>query len=152
MEVRCLRKALEQCQKDLRTNSPSCSGTGSSHWWDGYEDLAEIDYDGPNNIPILFSSPQIKVFTDENQDNCYLYYLNRYCRENGNPFEITVEAGDYPFGTPFSEYALDHSRRFLVEGEMAARDVYVFRDTLMREKVGCFRYSMTPRVLMRTSG
>jgi hypothetical protein len=100
------------------------------NWWDGYENLAEIDYDGPNSVPILFSSPQIKVFTDENESSCYLFYLNRYCRENGNPFEITLDATDFPAGTPFSEYALDHSRRFLVEGEMAARDVYVFRDTL----------------------
>lgn len=98
------------------------------NWWDGYEDLAEIDYDGIQPTPFL--SAQIKVFTDENEDSCYLYYLNRYCRGNGNPFEITLDATDFPAGTPFSEYALDHSRRFLIEGEMAPRDVYVFRDTL----------------------
>ena len=56
--------------------------------------------------------------------------MNRFCRANGNPFEITVDAGDFPSGTPFSEYALDHSRRFIIEGEMISRDVYAFRDTL----------------------
>ena len=97
-------------------------------WWEDHEDLAEIDYDGTQPTPFL--GAQIKVFTDENEDNCYLYYLNRYCRANENPYEITVDASDFPDSIPFSEYALDHSRRFLIEGDMISRDVYQFLDTL----------------------
>ena len=97
-------------------------------WWEDHEDLAEIAYDGTEPDPFL--DPQVRVFTDENEDHCFLYYLNRYCRANGNPYDITIDAGDFPAGTPFSEYALDHSRRFLVQGDMISRDVYQFMDTL----------------------
>lgn len=97
-------------------------------WWEDHEDLAEIDYDGTQPTPFL--GAQIKIFTDENEDNCYLYYLNRYCRANENPYEIAVDASDFPDSIPFSEYALDHSRRFLIEGDMISRDVYQFLDTL----------------------
>ncbi len=97
-------------------------------WWEDHEDLAELDYDGIQPSPFL--GAQVRVFTDENEDHCFLYYLNRYCRANGNPYEITIDAGDFPAGTPFSEYALDHSRRFLVQGDMISRDVYQFLDTL----------------------
>jgi hypothetical protein len=97
-------------------------------WWEGREDDAQIGYDGSE--PPLFRTPQIKVFTDASEDYCFLFHLNRFCRANNNPFEITVDAGDFPSGTPFSEYALDHSRRFIIEGEMISRDIYAFRDTL----------------------
>ncbi len=99
-------------------------------WFDGgrYDD-ADIAFDG-YPIPPYFAQPQIRVFTDSTGTDCYLFYVNRFCRANNNPFEITVDAVDFPSGTPFSEYALDHSRRFLIEGGMIARDVYAFRDTL----------------------
>ena len=99
-------------------------------WFDGgrYDD-ADIAIDG-YTIPQHFAQPHIRVFTDSTGTDCYLFYVNRFCRANGNPFEITVDAGDFPSGTPFSEYALDHSRRFIIEGGMTAREVYAFRDTL----------------------
>ncbi|HRW78376.1 MAG TPA: hypothetical protein P5207_06860, partial [Candidatus Sabulitectum sp.] len=97
-------------------------------WWEAHEDLAEIVYDGIQPSPFL--GAQVRVFTDSSEEICYLFYLNRYCRANNNPYEITVDASDFPQGTPFSEYALDHSRRFLVEGDMISRDVYQFLDTL----------------------
>jgi len=78
----------------------------------------------------MFRDPQIKVFTDADEENCYLYYLNRFCRANNNPFEIVVESSDFPTGTPFSKYALDHDRRFLIEGELTGQDTYIFTDTL----------------------
>jgi hypothetical protein len=98
-------------------------------WWLGHEDDAEIEYDGTE--PSMFFEPQIKVFTNATESACYLFYLNRYCRANGNPYEITVDAGDFTGeGVPFSVYALDHNRRCLVEGTSPSRDVYVFKDTL----------------------
>ncbi len=98
------------------------------NWWEGYQDKADIYYDGTE--PSMFRSPQIKVFTDENEGNCYLFYLNRYCRANNNPFEITVTSSELPGGTPFSIYALDHNRRCLVEGTLARPTTYTFKDTL----------------------
>ncbi|MEA3267129.1 MAG: hypothetical protein U9P42_09355, partial [Candidatus Fermentibacteria bacterium] len=97
-------------------------------WWETKEDNATVSYDGiaPDN----FRSPQIKVFTDSLENNCYLFYLNRFCRANNNPYEIVVDADDFPSGTPFSEYALDHSRRFIIEGTLSGQDTYVFTDTL----------------------
>jgi len=100
-------------------------------WWytgDRY-DKASISYDSAT-IPLYFADPHIRVFTDSTESTCYLFYVNRFCRANGNPFEIEVDSGDFPGGTPFGEYALDHSRRFLIEGDMIARDEYQFPDTL----------------------
>jgi hypothetical protein len=99
-------------------------------WFDGgrYDD-ADITFDG-YSLPLHFAEPHIRVFTDTTGTYCCLFYVNRFCRANGIPLEITVDAGDFPLGTPFSEYALDHSRRFIIEGEMIAREVYAFRDTL----------------------
>ena len=70
------------------------------------------------------------MFTDSTESTCYLFYVNRFCRANNNPFEIEVDAGDFPGGRPFSEYALDHSRRFLIEGTETARGEFSFLDTL----------------------
>jgi len=99
-------------------------------WWFSGDrfDNASIEYDGTE--PLFFADPHIRVFTDSTESICYLFYVNRFCRANGNPFEIEVDAGDFPGGAPFSEYALDHSRRFLIEGDMIARDEYQFLDTL----------------------
>ncbi len=98
------------------------------NWWEDHEDLADIDYDGI--CPDPFQGAQIKVFTDSLEASCYLYYLNRDCIANNSPFEITVDAGDFPEATPFTEYALDHNRRFITEGELSGQDTYSFLDTL----------------------
>lgn len=97
-------------------------------WWEDSQDDADISYDGA--APQDFRGPQIKVFTDSTESDCYLYYLNRFCRANNNPFEIVVDADDFQNDPPFSEYALDHSRRFIIEGDMTGRDIYTFLDTL----------------------
>jgi hypothetical protein len=98
-------------------------------WWFGYEDEASIDYDS-QSMPLYFAEPQIRVFTDSTETDCYLFYVNRFCRANSNPFEIVVSSDDFPGNPPFSTYALDHSRRFIIEGNMYSRDTYTFLDTL----------------------
>lgn len=98
------------------------------NWWEDYEDNVEIEYDGTE--PSMFITPQAKVFTDSTGSYAYIYYLNRFCRANNNPFEVTIDAQDFLLGTPFSEYALDHNRRYLIEGTEIARDEYSFLDTL----------------------
>jgi len=99
-------------------------------WWfsgDKY-DNATIEYDGTE--PQHFADPHIRVFTNTSESTCYLYYVNRFCRANSNPFEIEVDANDFPDSVDFSEYALDHSRRFLIEGDETGRDIFTFLDTL----------------------
>ncbi len=100
-------------------------------WWfsDDRFDNAEISYDSAS-LPLYFADPHIRVFTDSTESTCYLFYVNRFCRANNYPFVIEVDAGDFPGGTPFSEYALDHSRRFLIEGTETARGEFSFLDTL----------------------
>ncbi|HRW77591.1 MAG TPA: hypothetical protein P5207_02890, partial [Candidatus Sabulitectum sp.] len=99
-------------------------------WWfssDRY-DKANIFYDGTE--PQYFAEPHIRVFTDSTESTCYLFYVNRFCRANENPFEVRVNAFGFPQATPFSEYALDHSRRFLIHGDSTAIDMFTFLDTL----------------------
>ena len=98
------------------------------NWWEGFQNEADIYYDGTE--PFMFRSPRIKIFTDEDEENCYLFYLNRYCRANNNPYEITVTSSDLPTGTPFTIYAMDHNNRYLVEGTLARPCTYTFLDTL----------------------
>lgn len=99
-------------------------------WWfsgDRY-DNASIEYDGTE--PQYFAEPQIRVFTDDTESTCYLFYVNRFCRANSNPFEIAVGSAGFPSGVPFSTYALDHSRRCLIEGSETTMGIYEFLDTL----------------------
>ncbi len=98
-------------------------------WWEFNENNADIDYDA-QFLPEMFLPAQIKVFTDSTESDCYLFYLNRFCRANNSPYEITVCSSDFPVNTPFSEFALDHSRRFIIEGTPLGQDTWVFTDTL----------------------
>ena len=99
-------------------------------WWFTASrfDNAFIEYDGTE--PQYFADPHIRVFTDSTESTCYLFYVNRFCRANDNPFEITISNERFPENTPFSEYALDHSRRFLIHGSEPTTGDFEFLDTL----------------------
>lgn len=97
-------------------------------WWEDYEDEASIEYDGTEPDP--FYTPHIKVFTDSTESDCYLFYVNRYCRANDNPFEIVYNTVDLPGGIDHSDRVLDHSRRFVMDGIQSPRGVFTFLDTL----------------------
>lgn len=98
-------------------------------WWCSNCDSADISYDGV--APGDLVSPVIKVFENEEQDVCYLFYVDRYCLSNNNPYEITFDPNDLPEHADCSAWLLDHSRRFIMEGEWDRQDsVYVFLDTL----------------------
>lgn len=99
-------------------------------WWEGREDRASISINAGHRIPVWFRPPRIRVFTDTLRQSCYVFYLNRHCRENGVPFEIGVSSEDFPPETPFSEYALDHHRRVLIRGKRTGPHTFVFPDTL----------------------
>ena len=75
--------------------------------------------------------PVIKVFEDDAQETCYLYYVDRYCISDANPYEITFDPGDLPGSADCSPWLLDHSRRFIMEGTWDGHDsLYTFLDTL----------------------
>ena len=97
-------------------------------WWDGRETDASIVHGDSVNRPIHYIKPDIRVFTDSTETDCCLFYVNRYCRSNNQPYLIEVDSGDFPSGA-VTELLLDHSRRFLVP---ASRDgsVYSLRDTM----------------------
>jgi len=71
------------------------------------------------------------VFEDSAQTTCYLFYVDRYCRSDSNPYEISYDPSDLPEFADCSTRLLDHSRRFIMEGDFDKQDsVYVFLDTL----------------------
>ncbi|MCK5117518.1 MAG: hypothetical protein KAR44_13030, partial [Candidatus Aegiribacteria sp.] len=100
-------------------------------WWcsDDYYDGAEISYDGIT--PGEFVTPVIKVFEDEAQETCYLFYVDRYCISDNNPYEITFSPNDLPGYADCTTRLLDHSRRFIMDGTYSSREtLYTFLDTL----------------------
>lgn len=110
---------------EVKTIGPEMRGLG---WWARYEDAATIE-DTSSTIPAYLTvDPVIKVFTDAGESSCYLYYLNRQCREDGHEFLITCDEDDFPEGV-LTEYALDHHRRFIIPVD-EDEGVYSFLDTL----------------------
>ncbi len=96
-------------------------------WWCSNCDSADISYDGITPGDIV--SPVIKVFEDNAQESCYLFYVDRYCISNSNPYEITYNPDDLPEHATCSAWLLDHSRRFIMEGTYNDT-IYTFLDTL----------------------
>ncbi|MCD6587530.1 MAG: hypothetical protein J7K88_03170 [Candidatus Fermentibacteraceae bacterium] len=98
-------------------------------WYSGNRyDNASISYYGTE--PQYFADPQVRVFTDSTESTCYLFHVNRFCRANNNPFKISVNSDSFPRTTDFSVYALDHSRRFIIEGSEPSLGIFEFLDTL----------------------
>ena len=100
-------------------------------WWcsDTLSDGAYISYDGIT--PGEFITPVIKVFEDEALETCYLFYVDRYCISNDNPYEMTFNPGDLPNHADCTTRLLDHSRRFIMDGTYSPREtLYTFLDTL----------------------
>ena len=100
-------------------------------WWcsDTLSDGADISYDGITPGSII--TPVIKVFEDEALETCYLFYVDRYCISNDNPYEITFNPTDLPNHADCTTRLLDHSRRFIMDGTYDAHDnIYTFLDTL----------------------
>jgi hypothetical protein len=98
-------------------------------WWDGYEDVGSIAYDD-SPLPLYFAAPQMKLFGDSTESISYLFYVNRFCRADDNPFEIVIEGEDLPEGVEYGDRVLDHSRRFILEGTESPRGTFTFLDTL----------------------
>ena len=110
---------------EVKTIGPEMRSLG---WWARYEDAATIE-DTSSTIPAYLTvTPVIRVFTDAGESSCYLYYLNRQCREDGHEFLITCDEDDFPEGV-LTEYALDHNRRFIIPVDEDG-GVYSFLDTL----------------------
>jgi hypothetical protein len=100
-------------------------------WWcsDTLSDGADISYN--TFTPVDPISPVIKVFEDEDQEACYLFYVDRYCISNDNPYEITFNPGDLPNHADCTTRLLDHSRRFIMDGTYSPSEtLYTFLDAL----------------------
>jgi len=100
-------------------------------WWcsDTLCDGADISYDGIT--PGSFITPVIKVFEDSAQETCYLFYVDRYCISDNNPYEITFNPDSLPNHADCTTRLLDHSRRFIMDGTYSPREtLYTFLDTL----------------------
>ena len=100
-------------------------------WWcyGDYSDGADISYISSTLPPGNFVTPVIKVFEDSAQETCYLFYVDRYCISDDNPYEISYDPADLPEHATCSVWLLDHSRRFIMKGSYNDT-IYTFLDTL----------------------
>jgi len=101
-------------------------------WWcaGAYRDQATITLDAASP-PLHFVTPRIKVFEDDAQSGCWLFYVDRYCRSNGTPYEISFDPDSLPAYADCSNRLLDHTRRFVMDGTWDAQTgLYTFLDTL----------------------
>ncbi|MCD4774479.1 MAG: hypothetical protein K8S15_00330, partial [Candidatus Aegiribacteria sp.] len=95
-------------------------------WWEGYEEEASIEH--PGSLPIIYTTPEIRVFTDSTESICYLFYVNRQCRQATTNYTISADEGDLPEDA-LTTLVLDHSRRFIIPVE-EDDGIYSFLDTL----------------------
>lgn len=109
---------------EIAVMAPELSGLW---WWRGFEGEAEIVHPD-TTLPVLYLSPEIRVFTDGGESRAWFYYVNRYCREADCEFEISADEGDFPEGA-LSELALDHGRRLLIPVSVEG-GTFHFLDTL----------------------
>ncbi len=98
-------------------------------WCDGYSDQASIATT-LSSIPIHFVLPRIKVFENPAQNKYYLFYVNRFCRAESTPYEISFNSSDLPYWAACSNRLLDHSRRFVMDGTEGPTGTFTFLDTL----------------------
>ncbi len=100
----------------------------SLYWCDGYENNARIELD--KTEPSNWVEPRIRVFEDSESEQCFLFYVNAYCREEETPFEITLKEDSLPLWANCTDRLLDHSRRFIMEGTESSSGTFTFLDTL----------------------
>lgn len=118
-----LWRSMREILGQIAVVAPRLSGL---EWWDGYENAALIEPHLP--LPLIWTTPEIKVFTDSMETVCCLFYVNRQCRDSTTRYSVYLDEGDFPNGT-LTEFVLDHSRRFLIPVE-EDDGIYSFQDTL----------------------
>jgi len=118
-----LWKSMREALGQIAVVAPRMSGL---EWWSGHEEDALIE--PPLPLPQIWTSPEIKVFTDSTESVCCLFYVNRQCRDSTTRYTISVDEGDFPSGT-LTEFVLDLSRRFLIPVD-EDNGIYSFQDTL----------------------
>jgi hypothetical protein len=121
-----LWNSMQETNAQIARMAPELAGLS---WWDSYEDVGSIAYDD-SPLPLYFAAPQMKLFGDSTESISYLFYVNRFCRADDNPFEIVIEGEDLPEGVEYGDRVLDHSRRFILEGTESPRGTFTFPDTL----------------------
>ncbi|NWG74991.1 MAG: hypothetical protein HXY24_10355 [Rubrivivax sp.] len=119
-----LWESLRGTLGEIAVMAPELSGLW---WWRGFEDEAEIVHPD-STLPVLYLGPEIRVFTDGEESHAWLYYVNRYCREEGCTFEVSVCGDSLPEGA-LSGLALDHGRRLFIPVSID-NGTFHFLDTL----------------------
>ena len=98
----------------------------SLSWWDdtGHPDAITVTC---HEYCYNWAEPECRVFTDAGEDSYYLFYVNRCCRDSVHTFTV-----GFPTDTimPPSQYALDHSRRFIIPEMDQDANEFSFQDTL----------------------
>jgi len=91
-----------------------------------YEDAASVG--SSDSVLSIFVQPEIRVFKQDGSNHVYLFYVNRQCRQTGNPMYVMINDSTIPYSY-ISGNALDHSRRFIIPVSNIRRDFF-FDDTL----------------------
>jgi hypothetical protein len=101
-------------------------------WWgmdddEPYWDVASIVVPDSEEHG-CFVPPVIKIFQGDESNHAFLYYVNRYLREETLAVHVSIPGGQCP--APLSTHALDHSRRCLIPVDLGPVFTYSFDDTL----------------------
>jgi hypothetical protein len=81
-------------------------------WWEGSWDASQIVSVEDPAIYDHYVPPVIKVFQNPDNNHVYLYYVNRYLRNEETGYTVSIMADSSPGF--ISSRVLDHSRRFLI--------------------------------------
>ena len=120
-----LWNSMRETIGEIATVAPELS---TLWWWEDLEYDADIVSGDSANLPLLYVTPEVRVFTDSTESAAFLFYLNRHCRTGKLPFLVSVDEGDFPSGA-ITELLLDHSRRFIIPVSDSS-GIHSWRDTL----------------------
>ena len=93
-------------------------------WWldgTGHPDLVQLTWDGYG-----WDTPECRVFTD-GDEHYYLYYVNRCCVDSSHIISLSFLYDSLPDANAF---ALDHTRRVIVQARDSREDLFGLTDTL----------------------
>jgi hypothetical protein len=119
-----LYNALGGIMAEIKTIGPEMHDL----WWREDPDFATVQWDPrAGSAPTGFITPEVKVFSPDGLNRCYLFYVNRYCVAEETPLVVYFDSSDPPYTA--RTIALDHSRRFMMDG-WTNEGVTGFFDTL----------------------
>jgi hypothetical protein len=95
-------------------------------WWgnDGHPGIVQVTC---NEYCENWALPECRIFQDDGENHQYLFYVNRCCRDSVHTFNVGFVFN--PLYPP-SDYALDHTRRFIIHQTDMDSQEFSFSDTL----------------------